>query len=431
MRIAVYVNTKKKQEIDLMQIDRGSPGLGGSDYLFFALPLFLNKYSNKLDVTLFVKGVVKGNKFLKTVTVDNCTDAVRLSQDNNIDLFIFRPSQDDNIICRELERYKLNALAWLHNDFQAAERKAIANCRFVKRIVCVGHEQLDMYRDHKAFYKSTVIYNAINTMGIPDYSNVQKKNIVAYTGALIDLKGFHVLAKVWKQILKKVPDAELWVLGTASLYGSNSKLGKWGIADEEYEKIWRPYLSDENGDKLESVRFLGEVGIEKFELYKNIKVGVVNPTGKTETFCLCGIEYGICGIPVVTAKKNGLLDTVIDKKTGLLVKNSKQLTNSIVKLLKDNKINSEMGSNARSFIKENFEWQNIIKEWIKLFDDVINNVPCEIEKIKGHWFSNYKFLREGNRLFKKYTGLSFIPSIKELRMLSTSPYRILKKHLKR
>ena len=40
-------------------------------------------------------------------------------------------------------------------------------------------------------------------------------------------------------------------------------------------------------------------------------------------------------------------------------------------LIEWNKLNNELGNNAKSFIKK-VEWQNIIIEWSKLFDDVIN-----------------------------------------------------------
>lgn len=52
-------------------------------------------------------------------------------------------------------------------------------------------------------------------------TNADTKKVV-YSGALIKQKGFHILAKAWKNILKAVPDAELYVLG-GGLYGMTYK----------------------------------------------------------------------------------------------------------------------------------------------------------------------------------------------------------------
>jgi glycosyltransferase involved in cell wall biosynthesis len=63
-----------------------------------------------------------------------------------------------------------------------------------------------------------------------------KEQIVTYVGALIPTKGFHKLAKVWKNILKKVPTAKLQVIGDGKLYNKNAVLGPHGIAEAKYEK---------------------------------------------------------------------------------------------------------------------------------------------------------------------------------------------------
>ena len=59
--------------------------------------------------------------------------------------------------------------------------------------------------------------------------------IVTYVGSLTKGKGFHVLAKEWKNILKAVPDAELYVLGSGKLYDNKAELGEYGLAEKTYE----------------------------------------------------------------------------------------------------------------------------------------------------------------------------------------------------
>ena len=43
-----------------------------------------------------------------------------------------------------------------------------------------------------------------------------QNHAVTYIGSLVPTKGFHVLAAVWKTILKEVPDATLNVVGNGS-----------------------------------------------------------------------------------------------------------------------------------------------------------------------------------------------------------------------
>ena len=63
------------------------------------------------------------------------------------------------------------------------------------------------------------------------------------------------------------------------MYNKNTKLGKWGIAEENYEKVFMPYLLDKNGKILSSVTFYGKTVNEKYEILGKTKVGVPNPGG--------------------------------------------------------------------------------------------------------------------------------------------------------
>lgn len=79
-----------------------------------------------------------------------------------------------------------------------------------------------------------------------------------------------MIAKAWKTVLAAVPDAKLNVIGAGNLYDRNSKLGKYGIAEESYENSFMPYLTEkfeEDGEIKErilpSVKFWGLMGVEK------------------------------------------------------------------------------------------------------------------------------------------------------------------------
>ena len=78
----------------------------------------------------------------------------------------------------------------------------ICKCEYAKANVFVGRQQYDRYIDHAVINKSTYIYNMY-----PETDELHREKIqnhaVTYIGSLVPTKGFHVLAAVWKTILKK------------------------------------------------------------------------------------------------------------------------------------------------------------------------------------------------------------------------------------
>ena len=233
-------------------------------------------------------------------------------------------------------------------------------------------------------------------------------------GGLRVTKGFHILAKVWKEVIKEVPDAELHVMGGAKLYNQNATTGGYGIADEKYEKRFMPYLLNDDGSVMNSVKFLGVLnGDEKIKAINETKVGIANPSGFGETFCISAIEFEVMRVPVVSCKKNGLLDTVVDEKSGLLVRSEKQLKDAIVRLLKDDKLNSEMGVYGEKFVKEKFDIYKVCNDWMKLLTDVYENKEQKIQLINNNFKYNLKWLREINRYVKRIKILYWLPPISE------------------
>ena len=101
---------------------------------------------------------------------------------------------------------------WSHNYESIIGSKYASGCKFLKRNLCVGKEQYDRLRDHKVFEKSAYIYNCLDFSPYKS-RDIKKKNIVTFIGGLRVTKGFHILAKVWKEVVKEVPDAELHVMG--------------------------------------------------------------------------------------------------------------------------------------------------------------------------------------------------------------------------
>lgn len=234
----------------------------------------------------------------------------------------------------------------------------------IERIVFVGRETADLYRDHLGFKKCTYIYNSVNFEGLRErvasHPFSERKHIVTYIGNLVPFKGFHLLAEAWPTVLKAVPDAELFVIGSGKLYESNAKLGRFGLAEERYETSFMEPLIDGNGSILPSVHFMGKMGADKFDILLRTKVGVPNPSGITETFCLSAVEMQASGARVATINYPGFMDTV---KNGILYSRRNQLAESVISLLlRDDTVYDD----AIAFFETNFSYEAVISRWESL-----------------------------------------------------------------
>jgi glycosyltransferase involved in cell wall biosynthesis len=295
----------------------------------------------------------------------------------------------------------------------------------VKANVFVGRQQYDRYIDHKIIKKSTYIYNMY-----PEINDSGRKrmdtHIVTYIGSLVPQKGFHVLANAWKSILEKVPDAELYVIGSGKLYSRNATLGKYSIAEQTYEELFMDGLTDKDGMVLPSVHFLGVMGSEKKEIILKTAVGVPNPTGRTETFGISALDFEALGTPVVTIAKGGFLDTVIDKRTGRLYHSTNELAMMIVELLTNKQLNEEYGRNGIYLAKE-FAPEKIICQWDKIFKKVMTGESMEYIEPNSFLNNNLKLFRIINRKIKNTISLEYPISVIGIESVARKVFRLLEK----
>lgn len=393
----MYFNDKGFDHLDLSDPCSGNNGVGGTHYCFLMLADALKKYTEH-DVYYYHYH----NNYFPSGVQSRKLDTLKEIQEkvvsDHIDIFIFRLESTPEFMCC-FERFTIPCVAWTHNPVHADDLKWFYDTVCIKRVVFVGREQYDKHIDHPVIDKSTYIYNMFNGSRF-DIRELPDEAAVTYTGSLSTSKGFHLLAKVWKGILDKVPGAQLYVIGSGTLYNRNSTLGKLGIASKDYEDSFLPYLSTD-GKLLPSVHFMGTMGMEKLSIYNKTTVGVMNPSGRTETFGLSAVEMEACGIPVVTKAANGLLDTSINGKTGFLVHNERELKDRIIYLLSHPAENIKMGKYAKEFVSK-FEPELIVKEWDQLFTDIINGKPAVYIKPTENYFNSSKWIRVFNRSLQQH-----------------------------
>lgn len=370
MKIAFYLPNKNLKEVDCTRLEDGNPGIGGTEYIIQATVHYLHKLAPKgIDIILGLEeeyGISNTLKpFVKVSSIKELIEQV------NPDYIAFKYEDHTYLEATYATKgTKTKLLPWAHNFISRTKLTKLANDNKVARIICVSKEQLNMYRDHKAFLKSVYIYNGMPVTyleqqkeSLPPFKN--RPNEVTYIGSIVNFKGFHLLAKAWPEVLKRVPDAQLNVIGSGKLYDRTAKLGPYGIAEASYEAQFMPYLIDANGKLLPSVKFWSVLGTEKNDILKRTRVGVPNPSGVSETFCITALEMQAMGALITTIGFGGFINTVYH--TGLLYHHPNNLADCIVKQMhkKDNDLDG-----FYTFMKENFAFEKVAANWIKLCRDL-------------------------------------------------------------
>lgn len=412
MKLAFWL-TDINKNIDIDKIGLGNPGIGGTSFLILLVAYELNK-RQEVDVTLYTSNQITSSLTLRVVNVKNVEDAVTAALNDKQDIFVHTQGQVSESFYKMVSFTELNCITWVHNYLSHDEYKLIVSCPNVKRVIFVGQQLYDHYVDDRILVKSSFIFNCI-----PD-ANICKKeedrSAVVYCGALIPQKGFLVLAKAWKQVYRCCPGTKLYVLG-GGLYGEDNT---------QFKKSYLKHVSEPEGHVLSSVLFEGTINQNKEYYYRQCAVGVANPSGKTETFCLSAVEFEQQGIPVVTYNGFGLLDTVQNGVTGFRIRGHKKLAKKIIRLIEDKALNIQMGNQGQSFTNENFNTQKIIPQWIQACKSVLENQDPEfVFSYKNYW-NDLKWLRYCNYQLRKV--MPFMPSVNAIEIHAKY---FLKKWLKR
>ncbi len=368
MKIGFYLENDNLETVRFDLIEQGNPGCGGTQYTFMLAAFDLMKASQ--DVVVYVKSNGIFPEDLNVVKVNDFEQALEISVLEERYL-VFRPHIFENEFIRLsnplLEKSRL--IAWLHVTPSSQQLRGLSRHHFIKAFVCLGNNQLTRVYDSGIEGRGLIIPSPL-VFQEPDFQRERVSKQVVYLGALVPQKGFHMLADVWPRILKKHPDATLKVIGSGKLYSQSINLGPRGIASESYEtRIFKKLRDDDP-----TVEFMGLLPPqEKDELIAKSHLGIVNPSGSTETYCGSGIEIQSLGVPLVTARKYGLRDTIKNGRTGFLIPNRFLLYLAISTILNDENRASKMGRTAKTWARTNFTREIATNRWIALLNQLEKN----------------------------------------------------------
>ena len=222
IKVGFYLDNDTISSVDCTCILKGNPGIGGTEYMVIAVAQLLTIRSNDIQVKLFAPQKGLFPKELDCTVVASFQNAIKTAEQEQYDYFVFKHNVErifDSSLEHVISRLKL--IVWCHVFTCYWELDYYANNPAIYQIVHVSREQNDLYRDHKSFQKSSYIYNCVPLDDIKkkvgNHPYHKRRNIVTYIGSVVPFKGLHLLAMAWPEILRQVPDAELYII-TSSEY---------------------------------------------------------------------------------------------------------------------------------------------------------------------------------------------------------------------
>lgn len=185
-----------------------------------------------------------------------------------------------------------------------------------------------------------------------DIRNNEK--IVLYLGRIHRIKGIDILVKAFADIIKKLDDVKLVIVGPDDGYLDKIK-----------------FLIETKNLK-NNVLITGPLyGRDKLEAYIDAEVYVL--PSRYETFPMTVLEAIACGTPIILTQSCGLADFVEDNVGLICEPNPKALQDLMYKMLKSAKQKEEFRNNCKVNIKK-FDIRSVVKRLEELYKEIVRTV---------------------------------------------------------
>ena len=212
------------------------------------------------------------------------------------------------------------------------------------------------------FDKINVIPNGINLTNFNgvdrDYDfrrqyAMDNEKIILYVGRLVYEKGVQHLISAMPKILENYHDAKLIIAG------------KGGMLDELKGQAEAMGLSN----KVYFTGYLNSKQVQK--MYKCADVAVFPST--YEPFGIVALEAMLAGVPTVVSDIGGLNEIVDHGVNGMksYAGNSNSIADSVISLLYDKQLATNISKKAKQKVKEEFNWNKIAQDTHYIYEQAI------------------------------------------------------------
>ena len=178
--------------------------------------------------------------------------------------------------------------------------------------------------------------------------NCQKSIVITFVGRLIYAKGVHDQLRAVTELKNVIVN----IVGDGSYR-------------KELEKLTQKLGLQNN------VQFLGELTKEQVrEILWQTDI-FINPS-HSEGLPRSVLEAAAVGLPIIATDVGGTKEILSTEDYGILIppKNPKILAEKLTLLINDNNIRKRLGANAQRSVRENFDWEKITNQYLRLLEQM-------------------------------------------------------------
>ncbi len=219
----------------------------------------------------------------------------------------------------------------------------IANSSFTKRALIdfgISEEKIKVINppvDYKKFE------NIKDADALKEKYGLKGKKVLLTTGRLVERKGHDYVIKALPEVIKEISDIHYLIVGD-------------GIYRNELEKL------SEGLNVRDFITFAGFIPDDRLPDYyamSDVFIMVsreIKEKGDVEGFGIVYLEANAVKKPVIAGMSGGIADAVEDGINGVLVNptDTKEISNAIIKLMKDDKLRTNLGESGYKRVVEKF-----------------------------------------------------------------------------
>ncbi len=227
-------------------------------------------------------------------------------------------------------------------------KRQIASAKKLDALVLLTKEDANHWKD---VTKTYIIPNAIHHM--PSESSSLRNKQAIMVGRYNDAKGYEYITEAWSIVYKMHPE---WTL---NIYGS-------GELHDDVER----WIKERDLDKVMIMHEPTQHITDKY-----IESSICILSSRYEGFPLVIMEAMACGVPCISFDcPFGPRNIIKDGEDGILVEylNSNALAENICKVIENESLRKELGTNARKNIQR-FSQEAVMNQWEELFTSLISD----------------------------------------------------------
>ena len=294
----------------------------------------------------------------------------------NTECDVFITSRQPHVVDDNFGLKAKAKFCWVH-DIHCGNALTHSRALRIDKFLCLSQWHRDFFLSTYRFVHPSQVIQTRNGIDLSRFDQSVKRNPHRAVYSSSPDRGLEVLLRCWPRIRGHVPDAELNVFYGFNNWETSAKMsgdaGQLALIDSIKKRLQD---NEKNG-----VKFHGRINQQRLaEEFLSSGVWAYS-TWFGETSCVTAMEAQAAGLRTVTSPIAALNETVGDR--GVMIDGDwlsegyqSKFVDSVVRAMTD----PENGDRQKfqQYAKENFSWDSLAVDWIKMFSDVIQEVQTNV-----------------------------------------------------